>query len=106
MTRAYCAHCRHRQTFIRVEVRHWFHFLLTLATVGFWGISWLAISLAAKLRPWRCEHCGWHKPEFLSYSHPRNIPSKSRQPGQPAQPTPEMAVAKVAVKRGPGLSVI
>jgi hypothetical protein len=78
VTRAYCTRCRHRQTFVRAEVRHGIHLLLSVLTLGFWLISWAAICVASRLRPWRCEHCGWHKPEFLSYSHPRNTPSNPR----------------------------
>jgi hypothetical protein len=37
---------------------------LTFVTLGLWSISWAALCIGKLLRPWRCEHCGWHIPEF------------------------------------------
>ena len=61
---AYCARCRHRHVFVRASINHWFHFFLSVVTLGAWLVSWVAICVGNLLRPWRCEHCGWHKPEF------------------------------------------
>lgn len=61
---AYCARCRHRHIFVRASVNHPIHLLLSIATLGIWLVSWAAICIGNVLRPWRCEHCGWHKPEF------------------------------------------
>ena len=62
--RAYCRRCRHQQTFVRSEMHHGVHLLFTILTLGLWGVSWLAIYIGQLFRPWRCEHCRWHKPEF------------------------------------------
>jgi hypothetical protein len=40
------------------------HLLFSILTLGLWSVSWLSIYLAQLFRPWRCEHCRWHKPEF------------------------------------------
>jgi hypothetical protein len=61
---AFCRRCRHEQTFIRAQVRHEFHLLLTVLTLGLWLISWISVIIGGALRPWRCKHCGWHIPEF------------------------------------------
>jgi hypothetical protein len=37
---------------------------LTVCTAGLWLVSWIALFIGSKMRPWRCEHCGWHKPDF------------------------------------------
>lgn len=63
-TRAYCRRCRHQQTFVRAQMHHGVHLLFSVLTLGLWAVSWLAIYLAHFFRPWRCEHCRWHKPEF------------------------------------------
>ena len=63
-TRAYCRRCRHEQTFVRARMHHGVHLLFTVLTLGLWGVSWLSIYLGQLFRPWRCEHCRWHKPEF------------------------------------------
>ena len=61
---AYCARCRHRHVFVRTAVNHGFHLFLSVITFGLWLVSWVAVCIGRTMRPWRCEHCGWHKPEF------------------------------------------
>ena len=62
--RAYCSQCGHRQTFKPVKVNHWLHLLLSILTCGLWLISWAAICAGILRYPWRCKHCGWHKPQY------------------------------------------
>jgi hypothetical protein len=62
--RAYCSQCRHQHTFVRARHHHRLHFFLTVATLGIWLVPWIAVCIGQVLRPWRCEHCGWHKPVF------------------------------------------
>ncbi len=62
--RAYCRRCRHQQTFVRSEMHHGVHLFFTILTLGLWGVCWFSIYLGQLFRPWRCEHCRWHKPEF------------------------------------------
>jgi hypothetical protein len=62
--RAYCRRCRHEQVFVRSKMHHRVHLLFSVLTFGLWAVSWLSIYLGHLYRPWRCEHCGWHKPEF------------------------------------------
>ena len=64
----YCRSCQHQQVFIRTEPPdHFLHFLLTIGTLGLWGVSWLSLSVGARSRPMRCQHCDWaldKTPEF------------------------------------------
>lgn len=62
--RAHCPRCRHQQLFIRATINHPLHLLMVLITGGLWLVSWMAVCIGNLMRPWRCEHCGWHKPEF------------------------------------------
>jgi hypothetical protein len=62
--RAHCSRCRHEQLFIRAELNHPLHLALTVVTLGLWTVSWAALCIGKLMRPWRCEHCGWHNPEF------------------------------------------
>ena len=64
MNFAYCASCRSQNYFVPAKLNHGRHFLLTLLTLGLWAIVWFIFGLGAFLRPYRCEECGWHKPEF------------------------------------------
>src|SRR5208337_444510 len=64
---AHCTSCRCERIFVRARVRHLRHFMSTLLTGGLWLIAWLAVSIARSIRPWRCENCGWHKPEFRGH---------------------------------------
>jgi len=61
---AHCASCRCERIFERPKTRHLRHLMSTLLTGGLWSFVWLAVSIERALRPWRCEQCGWHKPEF------------------------------------------
>lgn len=45
-------------------MHHGVHLLFSILTLGLWAVSWLSIYLGQHFRPWRCEHCRWHKPEF------------------------------------------
>jgi len=62
--RAFCARCKHKQSFEMTTINHSMHLLLTILTGGLWGISWMAHVVGMGIRPWRCKHCGWHKPEL------------------------------------------
>jgi hypothetical protein len=61
---AHCPHCRTQSTFIRARLANHRHLLLTILTLGLWSVVWFILFLGKSLRPWRCQHCGWHKPEF------------------------------------------
>ena len=63
--RAHCPRCRHQQTFVKATINHPFHVVLGIVTGGLWLVSWIALCVGKHMRPWRCEHCGWHKPEFV-----------------------------------------
>jgi len=52
--------------------------VLVLLTGGLWLVSWVALCIGKVMRPWRCEHCGWHKPEF----------GRQSLPAKPAEPLP------------------
>jgi len=72
---AHCARCRHQQIFVRADINHGLHLLLALVTGGLW----LALCIGKFVRPWRCEHCGWHKPES-SEGPQRAKPTKAAKP--------------------------
>ena len=61
------------------NINHGLHVMLSLATGGLWLVSWLALCIGKFMRPWRCEHCGWHKPEF-------GHQSELAAPAQPPRP--------------------
>jgi hypothetical protein len=75
--RAHCPRCRHQQLFIRAQINHPLHIMLALCTAGLWLVSWAALCIGKVMRPWRCEHCGWHKPEF----------GRQFQPSSPSKPS-------------------
>jgi hypothetical protein len=61
---AYCSCCGAITSFSRQRVSHLRHACSTFLTCGLWGVVWISAAISAKLRPWRCETCGWYKPEF------------------------------------------
>ena len=53
---AACPRC-HRQVLARRQApSHLVHFILTVLTLGLWGIIWLLAAIFAE--PWRCAYCG------------------------------------------------
>ena len=65
-TKAYCWNCRHEQLFVRATMRHGWHFVFSIVTLGLWALCWLAMWIGQRVRPWRCEHCSWKQPDFRS----------------------------------------
>jgi hypothetical protein len=74
--RAYCRQCRHEQVFVRTEISHGVHLLVTICTLGLWSISWIAATIGHYFRPWRCKHCGSQRPQFRE----GNVPIVTRKP--------------------------
>lgn len=64
--RAYCPRCRHLQPFLRAEFDWKLHILMTVVTVGVWSVCLISAIAKRLIWPWRCEHCGWHEPDFRS----------------------------------------
>lgn len=62
--RAHCPRCRHDQNFCRAKVGHHLHLIFSVVTLGLWIVPWISITIGMLFRPWRCQHCGWHKPDF------------------------------------------
>ncbi len=69
----YCPNCAHSQRFVRVDVNHTFHLVMTMLTLGLWSISWVSAIIGRRITPWRCKHCGSHAPDFT-----RSIGRRSR----------------------------
>jgi predicted RNA-binding Zn-ribbon protein involved in translation (DUF1610 family) len=69
--RGFCPKCGHEQVFQKGEIHHGVHLLLSILTLGLWLVSWLAILIGHRLRPWYCPQCGWHTPLF----HEPKVPS-------------------------------
>jgi hypothetical protein len=45
-------------------MHHGVHLFFSLVTIGLWAVSWLSIYIMHRRHPWRCEHCGWNRPDF------------------------------------------
>ena len=64
--RAFCPRCRHQQPFVRARFDWKLHGMMTLLTAGVWGVVLISALMKRVHWPWRCEHCGWHEPDFRS----------------------------------------
>jgi hypothetical protein len=62
---AFCPSCKETRRFSRVEVKHRLHGILTVVTLGLWGVSWLAVSIGQLIWPWRCRKCGCNAPDLI-----------------------------------------
>lgn len=65
-TKAYCRYCRHEQVFVRATMRHGWHLVFSIVTLGLWAVCWLALHIGQRMRPWQCEHCRCDQPDFRS----------------------------------------
>jgi hypothetical protein len=65
----FCERCQCEREFSRRAVAHPWHFGLTMLTVGLWSLGWLAATISARRRPWRCTAC-----------QSRFVPSAKRHP--------------------------
>jgi hypothetical protein len=75
---AYCPHCKHTQRFVRMEILHWVHAILTVVTCGLWAVSWAALVIGQRFIPWRCKHCGWSYPDFSKIRKSRSGKSEPK----------------------------
>ena len=76
--RAFCPRCRHQQPFVRAQFDWKLHVLLTILTCGIWLVVALSSTIKRLLWPWRCEHCGWHEPDYRSPRERREPVSRTR----------------------------
>jgi hypothetical protein len=53
----FCTRCHCQRRFSKRTAAHLWHFGLTIATFGLWGIAWLTVSILESQRPWRCSEC-------------------------------------------------
>jgi hypothetical protein len=61
---AHCLRCGSTQRFVRAPTNHRLHGMLTVLTLGLWGVSWLAIVIWHRVWPWQCKNCGFNEPDL------------------------------------------
>lgn len=54
---AWCVGCDKQVRAIAVKPNHLLHFVITVVTVGVWGIVWLLV-VVGKIGNYRCHQCG------------------------------------------------
>jgi predicted Zn-ribbon and HTH transcriptional regulator len=79
---AHCPRCAADRAFTRCRPQHRTHFILSVCTLGLWAFVWLSRCVGAAMRPWRCERCGWHKPEFRTLKKPTPVAMRDGVPGE------------------------
>ena len=52
-----CKGCGTESVQRRRVPRHELHLVLTVCTLGFWGLCWIITAVAARWEPWRCREC-------------------------------------------------
>ena len=58
---AYCHVCQRQTLFQKPKLNHVLHLILTILTVGVWGLVWLVLAIAHAAKPDRCVTCGTAK---------------------------------------------
>jgi hypothetical protein len=54
----YCPTCKQRRLIRRRGTNHVLHLILTVLTLGLWGIVWIALAINNRSHPSRCTVCG------------------------------------------------
>ena len=52
-----CRDCGTECVLRRRVPRHEFHLVLTIGTLGLWGLCWIITLIGAHWEPWRCTDC-------------------------------------------------
>jgi len=55
--RGFCRSCSCERELSRRVADHRLHLILTILTLGLWGIAWISIWCGEQRRPWRCRIC-------------------------------------------------
>lgn len=55
--RAFCHFCQAERTFTKRPLDHHLHGVLTILSIGLWGVVWLFLVVRRSLRPVRCSSC-------------------------------------------------
>lgn len=66
-----CRDCGTERVLRRRVPRHEVHLVLTIVTLGFWGLCWVITAIAARWEAWRCREC--HRPQE---DDPRTAPTR------------------------------
>lgn len=54
----WCKYCQQQQLMVKPRINHVLHLILTLVTLGVWGIVWIGLGLMSALKRYRCSQCG------------------------------------------------
>lgn len=54
---SYCSWCAQERTFRRRTADHGLHLILTVVTLGLWGVAWFSIWWGERRLHWRCQGC-------------------------------------------------
>jgi len=55
--RQWCESCSLECSHRRKYPNHLFHGLLTLCSLGLWGVSWISVTIAGRFERWVCLRC-------------------------------------------------
>jgi hypothetical protein len=56
-SKGFCQSCSSERQLRRRVADHRVHLVLTLLTLGLWGIAWFSIWRGEQRQPWRCRMC-------------------------------------------------
>lgn len=55
----FCPTCNQQRLMRRQGTNHVLHLVLTVLTIGIWGLVWIFVAVSNKgTAPWRCSVCG------------------------------------------------
>lgn len=68
---AYCPVCQRQTLYAKEGLNHVLHLILTLVTLGLWGIVWIILGIASAAKPTRCTQCGTTRKEIIYANRPQ-----------------------------------
>lgn len=81
----FCYVCDQQRLFQKPRINHVLHLILTLVTVGLWGIVWIILGISNSAKPLRCTACGSAMGQRPAV-YPAQMTAQVTPTGEPAQP--------------------
>jgi hypothetical protein len=57
-TSGWCNVCQQQRMMTKPKINHVLHLILTVITIGLWGLVWLTLAIINMDKSYRCSQCG------------------------------------------------
>jgi hypothetical protein len=61
---SFCERCERMTLFQKRGINHVLHLILSVPTLGLWGLVWIVLAMTKSAEPYYCSRCGWAEGYF------------------------------------------